>query len=101
MSPPSISMTLVTIRFMKSRSWEVISRVEDTVFRKVSSHRMDSMSRWLVGSSSSSTSNLPSSTLAMATRIFQPPDRAPTSPSIWSSSKPRPARQARARASSS
>ena len=101
MSPPSISSTLVTTRFMKSRSWEVMSRVEGTDFRKVSSQRMDSMSRWLVGSSMSSTSKLPSSTLAMETRIFQPPDRAPTSPSIWSSAKPSPLRQARARASSS
>ena len=101
MSPPSISSTLVTTRFMKSRSWLVISSVAGTAFRKVSSQRMDSMSRWLVGSSMSSTSKLPSSTLAMDTRIFHPPESAPTSPSICSSSKPRPCRQARARASSS
>jgi len=67
---------------MKSRSWLVISRVAGTAFRKISSQRMDSMSRWFVGSSMSSTSKFPSSTLAMATRIFQPPERAPTSPSI-------------------
>ena len=46
---------------------------------------MDSMSRWFVGSSISSTSGRPSSTRASATRIFQPPESAPTSPSIWSS----------------
>ncbi len=101
MSPPSISSTLVTMRFMKSRSWLVISSVAGEAFRNCSSQRMLSMSRWFVGSSSSSTSNWPSSTLAMDTRIFQPPERAPTSPSICPSSKPRPCRQARALASSS
>ena len=40
------------------------------------------MSRWFVGSSISSTSGRPSSTRAIATRIFQPPESAPTSPSI-------------------
>ena len=57
---------------------------------------IDSMSRWFVGSSISSTSGRPSSTRAIATRIFQPPESAPTSPSIRSSSKPRPCRTSRA-----
>src|SRR5262245_2740173 len=61
---------------------------------------IDSISRWLVGSSISSTSGRPSRTRASATRIFQPPDRAPTSPSIWSSLRPRPCSTARACASS-
>ena len=43
---------------------------------------MDSMSRWFVGSSMRRTSGLPRRTFAIATRIFQPPDRAPTSPSM-------------------
>ena len=41
---------------------------------------IDSMSRWLVGSSISRTSGSPSSTRAIATRIFQPPDSAPDIP---------------------
>ena len=45
------------------------------------------------------TSGRPSSTRARATRIFQPPERAPTSPSIWSSLKPRPWSTSRACAS--
>ena len=65
-------------------------------FRKPSSQMIDSMSRWLVGSSISSTSGRPSSTRAIATRIFQPPESAPTSPSIRSSSKPRPCSTSRA-----
>ncbi len=89
-SPPSISTILVTTRFMKSRSCEVMSSAPGSDFRKRSSQRIDSMSRWFVGSSISSTSGLPSSTRAMATRIFQPPESAPTSPSICASSKPRP-----------
>ena len=38
---------------------------------------IDSMSRWLVGSSISRTSGWPSSTRAIATRIFHPPESAP------------------------
>ena len=40
------------------------------------------MSRWLVGSSSSSASGRISRMRASATRIFQPPESSPTSPSI-------------------
>ena len=43
----------------------------------LSSQMIDSMSRWFVGSSISRTSGRPSSTRAIATRIFQPPDSAP------------------------
>src|SRR6202035_2143138 len=50
--------------------------------RNCSSQMMDSMSRWFVGSSISNTSGIPSRTRASATRIFHPPERAPTSPSI-------------------
>ena len=59
------------------------------------------MSRWLVGSSISSTSGLASSTRAMPMRIFQPPESAPASPPTWSAAKPRPASTSCARASSS
>jgi hypothetical protein len=75
---------------MKSRSWQVISTAASDARRNSSSHRIDSMSRWFVGSSSSSTSGLPISTLAIDTRMRQPPESAPTSPSIWSSWKPSP-----------
>ncbi len=51
---------------------------------------IDSRSRWLVGSSSSSASGRISRMRASATRIFQPPESAPTSPSIISWLKPRP-----------
>ena len=89
-SPSSMSATRVTTRFMKSRSCDVMSSAPGIVFRNVSSQTIDSMSRWLVGSSISRTSGLPSSTRAIATRIFHPPESAPTSPSIQASSKPRP-----------
>src|ERR1022692_3923027 len=69
---------------MNSRSCEVIRIAPGYDFRNCSSQMIDSMSRWLVGSSISSTSGRPSSTRASATRIFQPPDNAPASPSIWS-----------------
>ena len=95
-SPSSISAIFVTMRFMKSRSCEVMSSAPGSVLRKSSSQTIDSMSRWLVGSSISRTSGRPSSTRAIATRIFQPPDSAPTSPSIRSSSKPRPCSTSRA-----
>ncbi len=57
------------------------------------------MSRWFVGSSSSSTSGSPISTLAIETRILQPPESAPTSLSTWSGWKPNPASTSLARAS--
>src|SRR5437868_5605685 len=64
---------------MNSRSCEVISSAPGSDLRKPSSQMIDSMSRWLVGSSISSTSGRPSSTRAIATRIFHPPESAPTS----------------------
>ena len=67
---------------MNSRSCDVMSSAPGSDFRKPSSQMIDSMSRWLVGSSISRTSGRPSSTRAIATRIFQPPESAPTSPSI-------------------
>ena len=84
------------MRFMNSRSCDVISSAPGSDLRNASSQMIDSMSRWFVGSSISSTSGRPSSTRAIATRIFQPPDSAPTSPSIRSSSKPRPCSTSRA-----
>ena len=99
-SPLSISAIFETMRFMNSRSCEVISSAPSSDFRNCSSQMIDSMSRWLVGSSISRTSGLPSSTRASATRIFQPPESAPTSPSIWSSLKPSPCSTSRACASS-
>src|SRR5258707_1380402 len=73
-SPVSISAIFDTMRFMNSRSCEVMRRAPGYDFRNCSSQIIDSMSRWLVGSSISSTSGRPSSTRASATRIFQPPD---------------------------
>src|ERR1043165_2606190 len=51
--------------------------VERASFRKRSSQTIDSMSRWFVGSSMSSTSGVPRSTCAIETRIFQPPANRP------------------------
>ena len=65
------------MRFMNSRSCEVIRSAPGYDLRNCSSQMMDSMSRWLVGSSISRTSGRPSSTRASATRIFQPPESAP------------------------
>ncbi len=48
------------------------------------------MSRWLVGSSSSSASGRMRRMRASATRIFHPPESAPTSPSIMSWSRAEP-----------
>ena len=73
-SPSSISAIFVTMRFMNSRSCDVMSSAPGRDFRKRSSQMIDSMSRWFVGSSISSTSGRPSSTRAIATRIFHPPD---------------------------
>ncbi len=61
---------------------------------------MDSMSRWLEGSSSNMTLGRIKRIRANATRIFHPPERFPTSPSIISCEKPNPAMISRARASS-
>ena len=99
-SPPSISTMRVTMRFMNSRSCEVRSRAPSYALRKFSSQMSDSRSRWFEGSSSSIASGRMSRMRARATRIFQPPDSCPTSPSIISCEKPRPARISRARASS-
>ena len=86
-SPPSISTILVTMRFMNSRSCEVMTSAPSNSFKKPSSQMIDSRSRWLVGSSSSSASGRISRMRASATRIFQPPESAPTSPSITSCAK--------------
>ena len=64
------------MRFMNSRSCEVMSSAPANDLRNDSSQMIDSMSRWFVGSSISRTSGRPSSTRAIATRIFQPPDSA-------------------------
>ena len=58
-SPPSISAIFATMRFMNSRSCEVISSAPGSDFRNCSSQMIDSMSRWFVGSSISRTSGLP------------------------------------------
>src|SRR6476660_7941150 len=59
-SPASISAIFETMRFMNSRSCEVIRRAPGNDLRNCSSQMIDSMSRWLVGSSISSTSGRPS-----------------------------------------
>ncbi len=72
------------MRFMKARSCEVIISAPSKFFRNASSQIRLSMSRWFDGSSSSITSGRIKRMRASATRIFQPPESLPTSPSIIS-----------------
>src|ERR1019366_3908536 len=58
MSPPSISTILVTRRFRNSRSCDVMTSAPAKSRRKRSSQMIDSMSRWLGGSSRSGASGL-------------------------------------------
>ncbi len=82
---------------MNSRSCEVMISAPSKSRRKPSSQRIDSMSRWLVGSSRRSASGCIRRMRARAVRIFHPPESSPTSRSTTSGAKPRPARIARAR----
>ncbi len=69
----------VATRSRKARSWVMNSTLERCETSSSSSQRMPSKSRWLVGSSSSSTSGCSTSARASATRFFMPPDSASTS----------------------
>src|SRR5690349_634947 len=54
------------MRFMNSRSWEVMRSAPWRLLRNASSQMIDSRSRWLVGSSIRRTSGSPRSTRAIA-----------------------------------
>src|ERR1041385_6552795 len=71
-----------------SRSWETKTRVPGYLSRAVLSDSMDSMSRWLVGSSRSITFGMARTSLAMIMRCFSPPERTLTD-FFWSSPEKR------------
>ena len=56
------------------RSWATSTTAASSVCRCASSHSSDSMSRWLVGSSSSSRSGSPASARASEARVSSPPE---------------------------
>ena len=58
---------------MKSRSWLVMTERALEGSQPLSSHTMDSKSKWLVGSSISRTSGFRVRILRERDRIFQPP----------------------------
>ncbi|MNM96032.1 hypothetical protein D3C81_1084960 [compost metagenome] len=70
----------------KRRSWVTNTTQPFQPLRKPSSQSMASMSRWLVGSSSNSTSGPATSARASSTRRFIPPDKRLNSASPSSSS---------------
>ena len=67
------SMVRVVMLSTNLRSWLMTMTAFPLLIRKSSSHCMDSMSRWLVGSSSNSTSGFCSNSLASSMRMRHPP----------------------------
>mmetsp|Transcript_1263 Transcript_1263/g.2730 ORF Transcript_1263/g.2730 Transcript_1263/m.2730 type:complete len:103 (-) Transcript_1263:671-979(-) len=90
---------LVHTPFMKSCEWDTITRMPGYLASSSSSHTHDSMSRWLVGSSSRSIAGWLNSALDSATRILHPPDRSFVFLAMKSRLKPRPMRISVARTS--
>ena len=87
--------------FRKWRSWLTITIVASYSFSTVSSQRIESMSRLLVGSSSSNTSGRENSACASSTRSFRPGATSRMVFSCSAASMPAPERIAAARASAS
>ena len=69
-------MVRVATRSKNHRSWETSTTVPRYLERKSSNHSKVSMSRWFVGSSSSSISGPGSTAAARFTTVFCPPERA-------------------------
>ena len=67
----------VATRSRKVRSWVMVTTLPLKSISRFSSHSMESRSRWLVGSSSSSTSGRRTSAWASATRFLVPPESVP------------------------
>ena len=72
--PPSSSSTEVPTASRNQRSCATSTTAASSVCRCASSHSSDSMSRWLVGSSSSSRSGSPASARASDARVSSPPE---------------------------
>ncbi len=79
----------VASRVSSARSWVTNSTPPRNSCSCSSSHWITSMSRWLVGSSSSSRSGSQTSARASATRRFQPPESEASVASAGSSSRSR------------
>ena len=75
--PRSSSTMRVAMLSKKRRSWVMTMRMPEKPRSRFSSQIIASMSRWLVGSSSSNTSGFCTHAWARATRFFCPPDRLP------------------------
>ena len=88
--PASSSSTDVPTASRNQRSWATSTTAASSVCRCASSHSSDSMSRWLVGSSSSSRSGSPASARASEARVSSPPENVASERSRSPSRKPRP-----------
>ena len=71
--PCSSSRTPVATDSRNHRSWDTTTRAQFISTTACSSHSADCTSRWLVGSSSSSTSGRPASARASEARVSSPP----------------------------
>jgi hypothetical protein len=85
--------------FRKCRSWLMMTMVDSRSLRMSSSQRMVSMSRLLVGSSSSRMSGLANSACTSSTRSFQPGATSLIGPLCFSVGMPAPSSSSPARAS--
>ena len=74
MTPPASSHTRVANRLMKYRSWLTNSSVPSKASTACSSHSLESMSRWFVGSSNISRLMLSSISIHSRRRLSSPPD---------------------------
>mmetsp|Transcript_13886 Transcript_13886/g.27461 ORF Transcript_13886/g.27461 Transcript_13886/m.27461 type:complete len:104 (-) Transcript_13886:640-951(-) len=92
-------MMLLHTPLRKSCECETSTRMPGYVARYFSSHTHDSMSKWFVGSSSSSSAGCISSARPSATRMRQPPDKSRVRFSRKAWLNPRPIRISVARTS--
>mmetsp|Transcript_17708 Transcript_17708/g.55301 ORF Transcript_17708/g.55301 Transcript_17708/m.55301 type:complete len:231 (+) Transcript_17708:1260-1952(+) len=100
MAPASTLSRSVHTSLRKSMSWDTERMVPFHRFaRWSSSHSTASRSRWLVGSSRSSSRGWRKRARARDTRMRQPPERPSDPASAMSREKPRPERMRRARGS--
>ncbi|SKO27171.1 Uncharacterised protein [Mycobacteroides abscessus subsp. massiliense] len=68
--PRSSSTMRVAILSKKRRSWVITTKLPSNALSRFSSQIIASMSKWLVGSSSSNTSGFCTQACAKATRFF-------------------------------
>ena len=92
--PASSSSTAVPTASRNQRSWATSTTAASSDCRWLSSHSSEAMSRWLVGSSSSSRSGSPASARASDARVSSPPENVRRLRSRASSRKPSPCRVA-------